>query len=175
MDIVHQGTGYDASGDTTDIWSGRWSFTDAGIGEYTTNDACPAGGFIKVNDYVIEPEIFFPDGQIHTVGVFAHEYGHALGLPDLYDTDGSSKGIGYWSLMAGGSWTGVTRGAESGDRPAHLDAWSKYFLGWAMPAQVTGTLTSASIDWQEGLNADVYKFRPGTPGRYTGIYSKGHK
>ena len=42
-----------------------------------------------------------------TIGVFVHEMGHGFwNLPDLYDTDGSSEGIGSWSLMAGGSWNG---------------------------------------------------------------------
>ena len=156
-DIVHQGTGTEASGNTTDIWSHRWSFAGAGIGAFTTNDACPAGGNIKVNDYVIQPEIY--SGQIHTVGVFAHEYGHALGLPDLYDTDGSSQGIGNWSLMASGSWNGVTR---QGDRPAHMDAWSKYFLNWITPTQVTGTLTSEPIE-QAATSPDVYQLGTGIP------------
>ncbi|MBI4683829.1 MAG: M6 family metalloprotease domain-containing protein, partial [Nitrospirae bacterium] len=155
--IIHQGSGTEASGDNTDIWSHRWSFAGAGIGIYTTNDACPAGGFIKINDYVIQPEILY--GQIQTMGVFAHEYGHALGLPDLYDTDGSSEGIGNWSLMAGGSWNYVTR---SGDRPAHMDAWSKYKLGWVTPTQVIGTLTNESIT-QAATTADVYKMLNGTP------------
>ncbi|MBI5057601.1 MAG: M6 family metalloprotease domain-containing protein [Nitrospirae bacterium] len=162
VNIIHQGTGEEASGNTSDIWSHRWNLTDAGVGEYTTDDPCPSGGFIKVNDYVIEPEVYAPDGQISTVGVFAHEYGHALGLPDLYDTDDSSYSIGNWSVMAHGSWNGITRGARSGDRPAHLDAWSKYFLGWVTPAQVTGTLTSESIQ-QAATNADVYQIRTGTP------------
>ena len=159
--IVHQGDGAEASGNTTDIHSHRWSFTSAGLTEYTTNDSCPSGGFIKINDYIIQPEIYYPDGQIHTVGVFAHEYGHALGLPDLYDTDDSSNGIGDWSLMASGSWN-MLIGGRKGDRPAHMDAWSKYFLNWVTPTQVTGTLTSEAIQ-QAAFNADVYKIGTGTP------------
>ncbi len=96
---------------------------------------------------------------MQTMGVFAHEYGHALGLPDLYDTDNSSAGIGDWSLMAGGSWNGVI---TSGDRPAHLDAWSKFFLGWVTPAPVSGVLTGESI-LQAATNADVYQLLNGTP------------
>src|SRR5690606_4683109 len=57
------------------------------------------------------------------IGVLAHETGHALGLPDLYDYDGSSQGIGAWGLMGTGSH--ATRYS-----PAHLDAWSKEQLGW---------------------------------------------
>ncbi|MBI4848652.1 MAG: M6 family metalloprotease domain-containing protein [Nitrospirae bacterium] len=157
VDIIHQGTGAEDSGNTTDIWSHRWNLKDAGIGEYTTDDPCPKGGFIKINDYVIEPEGY--GGAISTIGVFAHEYGHALGLPDLYDTDQSSFGIGYWSLMASGSWNKVTR---AGDSPAHLDAWSKYFLRWVRPTPVTGTLISEPIE-QAAYNADVYQFRTGSP------------
>lgn len=52
---------------------------------------------VWVTTYALVPE----DGAI---GVFCHEFGHALGLPDLYDVDGSSEGIGEWCLMGSGSW-----------------------------------------------------------------------
>jgi len=46
-----------------------------------------------------------------TIGVFCHELGHAFGLVDLYDTDNSSYGTGYWSLMSSGSrvCSGISR------------------------------------------------------------------
>ncbi|HBK59214.1 MAG TPA: hypothetical protein DDZ84_00260 [Firmicutes bacterium] len=53
------------------------------------------------------------------VGIFAHEFGHALVLPDLYDYDGSSQGVGNWCLMAGGSWNWTD---GSGDTPAQMSA-----------------------------------------------------
>ena len=131
--IVHQGTSQAASGIDTDIWSHWWTLNYAKTsgrshyGEYTTNSTCLADPSkkVKVNDYIILPET--KNGGMTTVGVFAHEYGHALGLPDLYDTDYSSEGIGNWSLMAGGMWNYIS---EGGDRPAHPDAWCKYKLGW---------------------------------------------
>ena len=163
VNIIHQGSGEEAGGPATDIWSHSWDLNSAYFfrysdgGEYVTNDACPAGGFIKVNDYVIQPETLWDEQQ--TMGVFAHEYGHALGLPDLYDTDYSSEAIGEWGLMAAGSWNYVS---FPGDRPSHMSAWSKYALGWVTPTQVTGTMTAEPIQ-QASANADVYQFLPGSP------------
>ncbi len=59
------------------------------------------------------------------IGIFLHEIGHLLGLPDLYDTDGGSAGIGQWSMMSGG-WT-----LDGARTPADFDAWSKIQLGFA--------------------------------------------
>ncbi|MBI5847531.1 MAG: M6 family metalloprotease domain-containing protein [Nitrospirae bacterium] len=163
VNIVHQGTGQEAGGISTDIWSHSWSLSGAYYwvnshhGAYTTNDACPGhpGQYIKVDDYVVQPEVLW--GSQQTMGVFAHEYGHALGLPDLYDTDYTSNGVGDWSLMAGGSWNG-----NSGDRPAHMDAWSKYFLGWVTPVQVSGTMVNESVSQAAG-SPDVYQLLLGSP------------
>ncbi len=157
--IIHQGSGEEAGGPTTDIWSHQWELDDAvnygdGSGAYTTNDSGPCGTII-IDKYIIQPEMLL--GQIQTVGVFAHEYGHCLGLPDLYDTDGSSGGIGNWGLMSGGAWGGVDR---PGDSPVHLCAWSKYVLGWINPLTVTDRLLEESIDPVAGY-ADVYRFFPG--------------
>jgi|GEM_PF-4628415 len=169
VDLVHQGTGEEAGGPATDIWSHSWDLNSAYYwgnsdgGEYTTNDACSAGGNVKINSYVIQPEILW--GGQQTMGVFAHEYGHALGLPDLYDTDYTSEGIGIWSLMAGGSWNGISR---EGDSPAHMDAWSKYFLGWILPIKISqDNLTQIK---QVETNREVYQLRdnPGGAQDWTG-------
>lgn len=167
--IVHQGTGAEASGNSNDIWSHRWNLNDAFSsgrsdgGEYTTIRPCPGhpGVFMKVNDYIIMPEKM--GSGMSTMGVFAHEYGHSFGLPDLYDTSNYSEGIGNWSIMAGGSWNKVTR---PGDRPAHMDPWCKYELGWITPTLVTSTLyhapiTAAGADFAP---TNVYKLlSSGTP------------
>ena len=163
--IVHQGGGQESTAIGNDIWSHSWNLDAAKYfgrlhypGTYITNDVCSAGGYVKVSNYTIQPELH-EDGGLNTVGVFAHEYGHAIGLPDLYDTDDTSYGVGIWSLMAAGSWGKVSR---SGDRPAHLDAWSKFKLGWVTPTLVSGTLVSEQIS-QAATNADVYQLRAGTP------------
>ena len=69
-----------------------------------------------------------------TVGVFAHQYGHVLGLPDQYDYGYESEGTGQFSLMAGGSWnSSAPDPIFAGDSPSQLDAWSKYRLGSSLP------------------------------------------
>jgi M6 family metalloprotease-like protein len=71
-------------------------------------------------------------------GVYAHEFGHALGLPDFYDTVYTSEGVGNYSMMAGGSWMRYPNNAAySGNSPTHFDPFSKIFLGWANPIEVT--------------------------------------
>jgi bacillopeptidase F (M6 metalloprotease family) len=75
-----------------------------------------------IRDYTTEPE----NGGL---GVFAHEFGHDLGLPDLYDTGGGENGTGFWTLMSSGSWLG--HGTDDiGTTPDHMGAWEKLQLGW---------------------------------------------
>ena len=68
----------------------------------------------------------------------AHELGHHLGLPDLYDTQSLSESELIWkdyivnrlSLMAAGSWARDTKGNYC---PSGLDPWSRLRLGWLSP------------------------------------------
>ena len=100
------------------IWPHR-----AAMHPLETKDASANGGKIKIADYVILPAVDPQScGPMH-IGVLAHETGHALGLPDLYDYDGSTQGIGAWGLMGTGSHSARFS-------PAHLSAWEKEQLGW---------------------------------------------
>ncbi|MBT3252550.1 MAG: M6 family metalloprotease domain-containing protein [Candidatus Marinimicrobia bacterium] len=125
--FVHSGIGAENGGVDNRIWSHSWSYSGAsGTGSaYTTNDTGANGNPIYVDNYIIQPAEN-GTGDLIEIGVFSHEFGHALGLPDLYDTDGSSDGIGDWCLMSGGSWT-------SPSSPAHMSAWCKEMMGWVIP------------------------------------------
>jgi M6 family metalloprotease-like protein len=145
--IIHQGTGEEASGDPDDIWSHSWDLNSAHVdgygdgGEYVTDDPCAAGGFVRVNDYTLQPEML--GGGMQTVGVFAHEFGHSLGMIDLYDLDYSSHGVGDWSLMGTGAWNGLQK---AGDRPALPDPWNRIFLGLASPQPLAGHAPGISLE-----------------------------
>ncbi|KOT94163.1 protease [Streptomyces sp. NRRL F-4707] len=128
--IVHAGEDESAGGGAQGedaIWAHRWyAFgTDAGATGPAGNKL---GGTqigdtgVWVGDYTIQPE----NGGL---GVFAHEYGHDLGLPDLYDTNGGDNSTGFWTLMSSGSWLGTGRN-EIGDLPGDMNAWDKLQLGW---------------------------------------------
>ncbi len=78
---------------------------------------------IWVGDYTIQPE----NGGL---GVFAHEYGHDLGLPDHYDTSGTgSNSIAFWNIMANASYLGGGT-VDIGSKPGDMSAWDKLQLGW---------------------------------------------
>ena len=162
--IIHQGTGEEEGSSSTDIWSHQWDLFSADLYGYSDGGAYTTNSNVIVNKYIIMPEILY--GEMETIGVFTHEYGHVLGLPDLYDTDDSSEGIGKWSLMASGSWNKVSV-SRYGERPAHLDAWSKYKLGWITPTVVSGTLTNEPISQVE-TSGEIYQLLSGTP--LTGEY-----
>lgn len=173
--IVHSGSGEDAGGSSTDIWAHSWSLSEAKsagyshYGAYDTGTVCPSDHSkkIMVDDYTMQAERFPGAMGMQTIGVFAHEYGHALGLPDLYDTDGTSQGVGNWSLMGDGLWNSVGSEGEFplvGNRPAHLDAWCKYKLGWTKPKQVSGTLSNVSLRAASAA-PDVYQFLSGSPAK----------
>ncbi len=131
--IIHSGRGAEEAGDDNFIWSHRWAIEGSYDGK-------------EVDDYTIQPEI--RSGERVNIGIFCHEFGHLLGLPDLYDTyndrnERSNSGIGHWGLMAYGGWAGREVA------PVGLSAWSKSALGWAEVQDITGqhgayTLPAAS-------------------------------
>lgn len=143
--VTHAGKG--AEEGAANIWSHSFYLSGFGGGAtyYTTGDISPfTGNPVRIDDYIINPErTNYADGNNTTTemigcGVYCHEFGHAIGLPDLYDTDyygyGSGYGLGNWSLMAGGSWGG---NGNTNARPTALDVWARRFLGWASPTLVT--------------------------------------
>lgn len=134
---VHAGEGAETGGGAQGsdaIWSHRWYAYFNGDGP----DGEGPGGFggiqigdsdYWIGDYTVEPE----NGG---VGVFAHEFGHDLGLPDLYDTSGNTGGAenstGFWTLMSSGSY-GSDGQPENGigTEPIHMSAYEKIVLGWS--------------------------------------------
>ena len=144
MQIVHAG-GDQAAGDpiygSDAIWSHRWfsNLQAGGPHGFVGFDVGSNGGLVTsplvpnnstgvwVFDYTIQPE----NGGL---GVFAHEYAHDLGLPDLYDTSGNTGGAenstAFWTLMSSGANIGDGGDEGIGDAPTDLGVWELFQLGW---------------------------------------------
>jgi immune inhibitor A len=129
---IHAGEGEEAGGGALGgqaIWSHRWYtfFNLIGVAgpspDYLLGGIQIGDSSYWVGDYTIEPE----NGG---VGVFTHEFGHDLGLPDLYNTGGGPENsTGFWTLMSSGSWMG--EGLDDiGTKPSHMGGWEKFQLGW---------------------------------------------
>ena len=115
--LVHAGEDKSGGGGAQGVYA-IWAHSSAIPGGY----AIP-GTDMKISNYIVQPE----DSG---VGVFAHEYGHDLGLPDLYDTSGGGDSdVDFWDLMASGSHTGPIFQSM----PTHMGLWDKWVLGWADP------------------------------------------
>ena len=134
---IHAGEGEETGGGAQGadaIWSHRWYAFYTNIG--ATGPAFNKFGGVQIGnsnywigDYTVEPE----NGG---VGVFSHEFGHDLGLPDLYDTSGNTGGAenstGFWTLYSQGSYGSSGIAADGiGSKPIHMSAYEKIFLGWS--------------------------------------------
>lgn len=65
-----------------------------------------------------------------SIGTFCHEFGHVLGLPDLYDTGYKYYTVSTWSIMCSGSYN------NRGNTPPTYSSYERFFLGWLQPQQL---------------------------------------
>jgi immune inhibitor A len=161
---VHAGEGEDAGGGAQGedaIWSHRWYVNSTDYGVTGPENAKFGGAQIGntgfwICDYTVEAE----NGGL---GVFAHEYAHDLGLPDLYDTAGGENSTAFWSVMSSGSWLN-TGGDDIGTTPNYMGPWEKLQLGWLDYSLVSEgqsgsfTLSPAALqaaDQEQALVIDV--------------------
>ncbi len=154
--FVHPGWGAEDSGDVSnDIYSQTILFSTP----ISTNDG------VRFDDVVIVPEEKFyndpdflatgvgvddGDEDIVGIGVIVHEMGHLMGLPDLYptgssgQTSGGFSGVGIYDLMGYGMWGDNLLLDE--DTPTHLSAWSKVFLQWVDPVDLSSMPSPYSLE-----------------------------
>ncbi len=147
-----------------DIWSHRFVFVNqqqTGYQDFVTNDISkaingPPDHHIHISDYFMASGLggrpFGCDStQIMPIGTASHEFGHALGLPDLYDTRGPTEGIGQWGLMGSGNFTAAYS-------PSRYEAWSLNEMGWTtvVPLTTNGTYRLRA----EPISDSIYLINP---------------
>jgi M6 family metalloprotease-like protein len=147
--FIYAGYGQASGAPSNTIWPHRWAYWSSTLqvdGKY-------------IWDYSTSMELLGTSGTTRTsIGVICHEFGHVCGLPDFYDTDysgsgGNSGGLGSWDEMAGGSWN------DGGRRPPIFNAWSRMYLKWANPIELTGT-QNIQLDSAYTQNESYYYLSP---------------
>jgi M6 family metalloprotease-like protein len=119
------------------IWPHQFDYG----GQGTTIQGIIEGQGVHLSAYFVgnELEIFKQENgpdleRLMGIGVFVHELGHALGLPDWYRTAGVTEedrkpenmddAFGFWSVMDGGCYE------DDGWSPVGYTAYERSYMGW---------------------------------------------
>lgn len=125
--VLYAGRGESNCNDPNTIWPHKGSINYSDYGRLLSLDG------VLINTYACSSEMTqksngMPGDRIAGIGTICHEFSHCLGLADMYDTTyGGNFGLGMWSLMASGGYSG------SEFTPTGYNAFEKYSLGWAEP------------------------------------------
>lgn len=153
--LIYAGKGEADGGAENTIWPHNWDLASA----YYYNNCTYAQSARRfdgkyINNYACSGELNGQSGARTGIGTIAHEFGHVIGLPDLYDIDygqnyENEATPGAWHIMDGGSYN------NDGKTPPNYTIYDKYFLGWKEPTNPgntpqTLTLQAAGTD---GYNA----------------------
>lgn len=145
--IIYAGYSQADGGAATCIWPHAWDmqsalyygntnqseyFVKANAAGIITSQNLPVLNGKTIMRYACSNELIFNSSARTSIGTICHEFGHVLGLADLYVTDNSAPGNtklvpGSWALMSHGNYL------NNGNTPPNLSVWEKYYLGWAEP------------------------------------------
>lgn len=135
--VFYAGQGEASGGSSDTVWPHSWEIAAAGGGTYTFDGKV-------LNHYACSNE--WEGGRPDGIGTFCHEFGHVMGLPDLYATDyNHSKTPGEWCLMDQGSYNNGSR------TPPTLGAFERNALGWMELEQLTD---ACSVDLPNILDSN---------------------
>ena len=167
--VIYAGKGQADGGTSETIWPHNWSVESARQSGYCTYSAsqCRVGGK-KLDNYAMSGEI--SGSSLGGIGTLCHEFGHVMGLPDLYDTD---YGTNYennltpndWNIMDGGSYNG------DGHCPPNYDPWEKDFFGWLTPINLGNTGQNLTLYANGTENQQTYQIN--ASGSYVGPTTSG--
>ncbi len=152
--MIFAGYGEEAGGGPNTIWSHAWSIEPVQLDG------------VWISRYACSPELRGNSNSNMTrIGVIGHEFGHILGAPDYYDTDGDNSGgqftgTGRWDMMAGGTWN------NGGATPAHHNPYTKtYLYHWASPTTLNQD-TTVTLFKAFNHSDSFYRINTNTPGEY---------
>ena len=122
--VIYAGYGEAAGGEANTIWPHEWDIQSGGY-------SLVLGGQ-RIRTYACSSELNGGYGtDISGIGTACHEFSHCMGIPDFYDTAGSSFGMDAWDLMDYGSYGG------DGYEPTGYNTYEKWVSGWIEPTILT--------------------------------------
>lgn len=148
--VIHAGGAQERTGNPVDIWSHRWEFTVP----------VPTGDGVAIRSYILVSE----DSP---VGIIAHEFGHDIGLVDLYNVITYETVAGFWDIMDQGAWL------DDGKTPSHPGAWTRMLAGWIQAEDGAKMEKVYMIEvYQKG---SLYKFVAGADGKEYFLVENRHR
>ena len=139
--MYYAGKGEADGGASNTIWPHQWELSSAG-------KSLELDGKV-IDSYACTNEVSGIDGKMCGIGTACHEFGHAMGLPDFYDTDyetnGQSAGLFFFSTMDSGGYN------NSGRTPPYFNFEERMLLGWLKESDyrefpAAGTYSIPSVD-----------------------------
>lgn len=125
--VFYAGYGEADGGSENTIWPHAYYLTAANI-------SCIIDGK-QVDSYACSNELDYYSKEHSGIGTFCHEFGHVLGLPDLYITTEvrtTHKTLGEWDIMDYGPYN------NDGNTPPCYSGYERFFMGWTTPRVLTG-------------------------------------
>jgi M6 family metalloprotease-like protein len=154
--MYYAGYGEADSDDEDAIWPHQWELSSAGI--TLTLDGK------TINKYACTNEREGDSGNMCGIGTACHEFGHAMGLPDFYDTDyatnGQSAGMFFFSTMDSGSYN------NDGKTPPYFTIEERIMLGWIDESAFIEFSRSGSYTIPSVNNNVAYKTPTDMDGEY---------
>lgn len=118
--MYYAGYGEADYSDSKTIWPHQW-YIESGAGVSVELDG------VKLDSYACTNEKN-PNDSMCGIGTACHEFGHAMGLPDFYDTDyrtnSEASALLDYSLMCSGSYN------NNGRTPPYFNIMERIMLGW---------------------------------------------
>ena len=116
-----------------------------------------------LSGYLMISEYRGSGGKVQAgIGTYCHEFGHALGLPDLYDTGKDAYTVGSWDIMCSGSYN------NNGSTPPSYTAFERFMMGWMVPEEISSPCwrTLAPIETSNTaflIAASTHNLNPSSP------------
>lgn len=151
--IIYAGLGEADGGDANTIWPHMSNLQGSAQFAYQQIEGKKLGLYACSAEYR-------GDMTFSGIGTFCHEYGHCLGLPDIYDvTYSGGYGMGSYDIMSSGSYL------NNGNTPPNYSGFERYSVGWLTYEDVTKS-SDFSLSSIDESNRAIRLSSPTNPNEY---------